>query len=470
MTTRRSGLVGGAAMFSVALIASAGSYHATSVQPQARPASPATAAVQTCTDSNCHIAEHRWLTSEPGGREHFGSIVRLQEAQGKATAYGQAIGLADVTAPAGMCVRCHGSRAGQNSEIQGIGCESCHGAATGYLAFHARTPRDYEGAVQRGLRNLRQQPEAGIRVCRDCHVLADRAAYSVLITAGHPGGAGWKASVAYDGIDSHWRTGYLPGVIDAAERALLARASILDRRSGGGGAPPITTGSAPPPARSTPPPPTGSAPPTTTGSARQPMPDFPWPPPAPSAQTVLPDSLFRTAGRPTPSLSAVGSALVNALERARYSEYSYYRAPGGFALVARLERIDADGTPMPEAFRFLLPGSQEPFSITAYVKQLFFAPTGLYRQIVFTVTDQPFAATGTQLNAAAAARLLSQGANALPREFDALSFTDGHRVTVLIYEFRKGTAEGDVSTLTPSRLGARAHLDKSGIYSALAVR
>ena len=435
-------------MFSVALIASAGSYPATSVQPQARPASPPAAAVQTCTDSDCHIDEHRWLTSEPGGREHDGSIVRLREAQGKAATYAQAMGLQNFMLPTGACVRCHGSPAGGGSVV-GIGCESCHGPSTGYRAFHSAAPRDYEGAVQRGLRDLRQKPEAWIRVCRDCHVLPERAQYRALITAGHPDGAGWKAASASVGFEKHWKTGYGAPTIDAAERAVLARASIFDRPSGGGGAPPTTTGSAP---------------------SRQPMPDFPWPPPAPSAQTVLPDSLFRTAGRPTPSLSAVGSALVSALERARYSEYSYYRAPGGFALVARLERIDADGTPMPEAFRFLLPGSQEPFSITAYVKQLFFAPTGLYRQIVFTVTDQPFAATGTQLNAAAAARLLSQGANALPREFDALSFTDGHRVTALIYEFRKGTAEGDVSTLTPSRLGARAHLDKSGIYSALAVR
>ena len=210
--------------------------------------------------------------------------------------------------------------------------------------------------------------------------------------------------------------------------------------------------------------------PTGSARSRQAMPDFPWPPPAPSAQTVLADSLFRTAGRPTPPLSAIGSTLVSALEKARYSEYSYYRAPNGFALVARLERIDADGTPLPDEFRFLLPGSQEPFSMTAYIKQLFFAPTGLYRMIVFAVTDQPFTATGTALNAASAARLLSQGTNTLPREFDGLSFTDGHHVTALIYEFRKGTRQGDVSTLTPSRLGARAHLDKSGIYPALAVR
>lgn len=198
------------------------------------------------------------------------------------------------------------------------------------------------------------------------------------------------------------------------------------------------------------------------------LPDFPWPPPAPSAQAVLPNSLFQASGKPAPTLSSVGAQLVGALERARYFEYGYYRVPAGFALVARLERIRDDGTPLPEEFRFLLPGSQEPFSLAAYVKQLFFAPAGFYRQIVFAVTDQPFAATGEKLDAAAAANLLSEGANRLSKDFETMSFTEAHRVSALIYEFRKGATQGDVSTLTPGRLGARTHLERAGIYQVLA--
>ena len=59
------------------------------------------------------------------------------------------------------------------------------------------------------------------------------------------------------------------------------------------------------------------------------LPDFPWPPPAPSAQIVLPNSLFQATGKPIPSLSSVGAQLVGALEQARYFEYSYYRVPNG---------------------------------------------------------------------------------------------------------------------------------------------
>jgi len=462
MPVRRYGFGGASAMFGLALVVSAGSFRAQPLQPEPRPQpgqrSPAVPGVQGCAYSECHAAEYRWLTSEPGGREHYNSLITLRQAQAKAAVYAQAVGLSSVDAPGGLCMRCHATPAGISGVPQGLACEACHGPAAGYLALHAGTPRDYEGAVQRGLRNLRGEPVAWIRVCRDCHVLADRAVYRVLLTAGHPDGAGWKASSAYTSLQRHWKTSYTVATIDAAEKAVRARALIFDRPSGGGGAP--AAGSSGPP--------TPAAP--AVSQTRQPMPDFPWPPPAPSTQTVLPDSLFRATGRPSPSLSAVGATLVRALQRARYFEYSYYRAPNGFALVARLERIDADGTPLPEEFRFLLPGSREPFSVAAYVKQLFFAPTGLYRMIVFAVTDLPFTATGAQLDAVAAGRLLSQGTNTLPRDFDDVSFTDSHRVTALIYEFRKGTGQGDVSTLTPSRLGARAHLDKSGIYPALSLR
>jgi hypothetical protein len=200
------------------------------------------------------------------------------------------------------------------------------------------------------------------------------------------------------------------------------------------------------------------------------LPDFPWPPPAPSTQIVLSNSLFQASGKPTPSLSSVGAQLVGALEQARYFEYSYYRVPNGFALVARLERIDPDGTPLPEEFRFLLPGSQEPFSLAVYIKQLFFAPEGFYRQIVIVVTDRPFTATGETLDAPAAARLLGGGANRLSKDFETMRFTEAHRVSALIYEFRKGARQGDVSTLTPGRLGARTHLERAGIYQGLTPR
>src|SRR6185436_14579195 len=140
------------------------------------------------------------------------------------------------------------------------------------------------------------------------------------------------------------------------------------------------------------------------------LPSFPWPPPKPSARAELPSSMFVLSSKPAPTLAAVGARLVGALEDARYFEYSFYQAPGGFALVARLERMSNDGTPLPEQFRFLEPASDEPFVLSAYVKQLFFAPEGFYRQIVFVVADVPFTATGAMLDTRGAQRLLGGGA------------------------------------------------------------
>jgi hypothetical protein len=196
------------------------------------------------------------------------------------------------------------------------------------------------------------------------------------------------------------------------------------------------------------------------------LPEFPWPPPATSAQTVLSDRFFRPPSNGV-VLANVGDRLVAALERAGYVEYSFYHAPGGFALVARLERIGTDGTPLPEQLRFLAPRSPEPFSLTTYIERLFFAPAGFYRQIVLAVTNQSFSATGARLNADGAAILLSRGANSLPDSFQALPFTDAHRVTALIYEFYKGPMDRDVRMLAPSRLGARTHLERARIYQSL---
>jgi hypothetical protein len=210
----------------------------------------------------------------------------------------------------------------------------------------------------------------------------------------------------------------------------------------------------------------GASVPAAPAPARPPLPSFPWPPPQPSTRAELPRSLFL----PSSSQQAVADQLLRALERARYSEYSFYSAPGGFALVARLERIADDGTPLPEQLRFLGPAQAEPFSLNTYVQRLFFAPQGYYRQIVFVATDQPFAAVGAALDATGASKLLAEGANRLPAALGSLPFTPGHGVSALVYEFRKGAADRDVSVLTPGRLTALDHLLRAGLLPALGAR
>ncbi|MBL8550766.1 MAG: hypothetical protein JNJ73_12350 [Hyphomonadaceae bacterium] len=194
------------------------------------------------------------------------------------------------------------------------------------------------------------------------------------------------------------------------------------------------------------------------------LPDFPWPPPTPSARFVLQRTLLANAR----TQFDVGERLTSALDRAGYSEYSFYRAPGGFALVARLERMREDGSSAPGDLRFLSPDTSAPFSLGTYVQQLFFAPEGYYRQIVFVTSDKPFTTNPDDtLTAGEAAQLLRQGANRLPESFRQRQFTAAHRVTALVYEFRKGARDRDVTTLDPGRLAGRTHLQRAGILPAL---
>ncbi|CAA7623886.1 conserved exported hypothetical protein [Candidatus Terasakiella magnetica] len=193
------------------------------------------------------------------------------------------------------------------------------------------------------------------------------------------------------------------------------------------------------------------------------FPDFPWPPPPPSGRVVLPHHVFEGQA----DLKEVGNLLTTSLDRAGYAERSFYRAPNGFALVARLERINSDGSPAQAKLRYVPPDAAAPFSIDTYLASLFFAPKGRYRQIVFVVTDANFATVGAELTPKAAGSLLREGADRLPASYRSAKFTQNHEVIALIYEFLKGEHERDVTVLVPGRLGVRDHLEHAGLASLL---
>jgi hypothetical protein len=198
------------------------------------------------------------------------------------------------------------------------------------------------------------------------------------------------------------------------------------------------------------------------------LPSFPWPPPTPSERLNFTRSqILPASSAANPTLADVGNHIVRALENAGYSEYSFYAIPSGFAVIARLERVEEDGTPAPRKFRFLAPSAPEPFSITAYVSQMFFAPEGYYRQIVFAVTTDVIRPSGPAPTAAVAQSLLLGGADRLPPEFRGMPFTGDYEVSALIYEYRKGPEDRDVRTLTPGRLDAQTNLVRAGIYAPL---
>jgi hypothetical protein len=192
------------------------------------------------------------------------------------------------------------------------------------------------------------------------------------------------------------------------------------------------------------------------------LPEFPWPPPAASASYVLPDRLldgYRTLGDAT-------GAILAALEQNGYVERSFFRtAPGGVALVTRLERINDDGSPSAENERWTASAQRQEStrSLLDFLQGLFFVDPGHYRVIVFVLQDLPFSQSAEVIVAEQAHAWLTSGANVLSPEIAGLPFAGGH-VTVLIYEF---ASDGSKVQVVTSQLTGKQHLEKAGLLTVL---
>ncbi|MCP5315714.1 MAG: hypothetical protein H6955_19305 [Chromatiaceae bacterium] len=135
--------------------------------------------------------------------------------------------------------------------------------------------------------------------------------------------------------------------------------------------------------------------------------------------------------------------------------------------MTRLEQTDADGTPLAEGTRYLLPGDDRNFSFVDYVRSLFFVPDGYYRFIAFIVTDQPYTPTQEVLPEDEAIARLQGGSVALPNVYHEMQFTDAHRLDALIYEFHITAHTDNVKPVLPGRLPPNTHVEKSGLLTAL---
>jgi hypothetical protein len=195
-------------------------------------------------------------------------------------------------------------------------------------------------------------------------------------------------------------------------------------------------------------------------------PPFPrWPPPRASARTEIARDLFAS----DENLGDVANHLMEALRATGNSRASFYTAPGGFVMVARLERIRDDARPAAGADRFIEPRpgeAEKPDDPLSYIEALFFAPEGRYRQVMFVVTNRPVGEGTWTLTSDAAGELLSEGSPDLIGPSRTAQFDGAYRVTALIYEFRKqGSAAATVAI--PGRWTANTHLIRSGLLSNL---
>ena len=193
---------------------------------------------------------------------------------------------------------------------------------------------------------------------------------------------------------------------------------------------------------------------------------YPWPPEEASWQVRI-DRIANPPFDPGMSLVDVEHRLSQALRASSYATSSLYSAPNGFVMVTRLEAMDGEGRPLEGSERYRLPEDENVFSMTQYIRSLFFAPEGRYRFIAFVVSDQFSRTREAELSERVALKRLRRGALRLPPEYNDLRFTENHQIVALIYEFRKGGEEGDIETLLPGRISAEQHLENSGLSTAL---
>lgn len=162
------------------------------------PARASHVGVASCAGSTCHGAVRPIGTHAIRQDEYFiwqrkdahaGAWNRLLEPRSDAISRRLAWGPA---AQAPGCLACHTdaidatTQGGKWLVTDGVGCESCHGAASGWIGTHARGYASREDAKADGLYPT-WEPAARAQVCLSCHQGSrERPMTHAIMAAGHP--------------------------------------------------------------------------------------------------------------------------------------------------------------------------------------------------------------------------------------------------------------------------------------------
>jgi hypothetical protein len=157
--------------------------------------------VASCAGSTCHgRAEGNgvvvrqdeiatWQAPSSSSGAHSRAYAVLDSPRGRQIA--ATLGLGS-PASARECLGCHSTPAGQRGPqfqvSDGVGCEACHGAASGWIAGHYAMGGTHRANVAAGMVPL-DQPQARARICLDCHFGSAANGQFVthrLMAAGHP--------------------------------------------------------------------------------------------------------------------------------------------------------------------------------------------------------------------------------------------------------------------------------------------
>ncbi len=159
--------------------------------------------VATCAGSTCHgraegngavvrqdeIASWQDPSSLSGA--HSRAFAVLSSPRGRTIAANLGLGSA---ADAPACLGCHSTNVAQTDRgprfltSDGVGCESCHGPASSWIAGHYAKGTTHAGNVANGLVPL-ERPQVRAKLCLDCHFGSTNAGQFVthaMMAAGHP--------------------------------------------------------------------------------------------------------------------------------------------------------------------------------------------------------------------------------------------------------------------------------------------
>lgn len=157
--------------------------------------------VASCGGSTCHGRQEadgevvrqdelmRWQEESTPGGAHSRAFRVLREPRSIAIA--KRLGIKDA-ASSDQCLGCHSTPAAKKGPRflaqDGVGCEACHGASSGWLSAHYAVDASHAKNVSLGLTPL-DNPKARASVCLDCHFGSAKKGQFVdhrIMAAGHP--------------------------------------------------------------------------------------------------------------------------------------------------------------------------------------------------------------------------------------------------------------------------------------------
>ena len=197
------------------------------------------------------------------------------------------------------------------------------------------------------------------------------------------------------------------------------------------------------------------------------VPRFPDVPPKPTTFVRVAPKLIGM-DQPQSTLWMAAQRLSDQLENLGY-EHAFYTYKDGFAVAANLEQFGPDGAPIapPDRWRVKIPRGGP----LDFIKNLFVAPVGRYRVIVFVVSERPlsFGKNGESEEVAGTGPAwLPEGAIGPDCEWEAIPTTTRTQCYALVYEYLKVQGAGPKAVFQTGEnktFTAAEHLKKAGFFT-----